>query len=271
MSHTALSVDQFHGLFTHTNREEDLPMGDRASDVHDLNGYNLQSYQLGAMSDRVEAGAMREPHHDRQLRLGTAVWGARSKLSPYEWLAGILGDNRLSRISGWSSSSIAKFRKKHGIQFHPLRDFLPLLGLVADHDVSRASSVPVEVVTELRQYLGIYAFVAEPVEEIVIEDFHGPLLGFESLLIKMNVIDIHRETGINPNIVDRRRKHLGLPSVGLKSKLDPYRHLVNVISIPLLAKLCGITDPRVRQLIRAQERPNGQKSLPADEQCANSL
>jgi len=271
MSHTALSVDQFPGLVTHTNREEDLPMGDRASDVQDLNGYNPQSYQLGAMPDRVEAGAMREPHHDRQLRLGTAVWGARSKLSPYEWLAGILGDNRLSRISGWSSSSIAKFRKKHGIQFHPLRDFVPLLGLVADQDVSRASSVPLEVVTALRQYLRVYEYVAESVDEVKIEDFQGPLLGFESMLTTKNSAEIYRECGINPNIVDRRRKHLGLPSVGLKSKLDPYRHLVNVISIPLLAKLCGITDPRVRQLINAQERLHARKSPLGDGQFADSL
>lgn len=241
-------------------------MGDRASAFPNLNCENLASDQIPATSDLGDTRSVRCPSRGKQLRLGNDVWGARSYLSPYERLAGILRDNQLSRISGWGSFSIAQFRKKHDIQFHPLRDFVPLLGLVADQDVSRASSVPVEVVIELREYLGVFEFVAEPIKEIEIEDFHGPLIGYESLFTKMNVIDIYRVTGINPNIIDRRRQFLGLPALGLKSKLEPYRYLVDVISVPLLAKLCGITDPRVRQLIKAQERSDSPVDLSDDEQ-----
>lgn len=206
---------------------------------------------LGTMSDQDLAnatGVCNQTISARRKLLGVDAWSVEIALSPHMHLLGILSDKEISNISGIGISSVTKYRKENDIHPHPLAEFLPLLGRVTDEDVSRVSEKPISMVERVRWILSIDAFVEEVNDPIRVEDFEGPLLGFESLLTTATSTEIMRQTGIHFSIIERRRDFLGLPVFQHKSKLEPYMHLVGIVPVPLLAKLAGLSGSRVRQL-----------------------
>lgn len=211
---------------------------------------------LGTMSDQDLAnatGVCNRTIGARRKLLGVEAWSVEVALTPHMHLLGILSDKEISNISGVGISSVTKYRKENDIHPHPLAEFVPLLGHVTDEDVARVSEMPLALVEKVRWTLNIEKLVEEVSEPICVEDFEGPFLGFESLLTTKTVTEIERQTGIHFSIIERRRDFLGLPTFQHKSKLEPYKHLVGIVPVPLLAKLVGLSGSRVRQLSKPKE------------------
>jgi len=211
---------------------------------------------LGTMSDQDLAnatGVCNRTIGARRKLLGVEAWSVEVALTPHMHLLGILSDKEISNISGVGISSVTKYRKENDIHPHPLAEFVPLLGHVTDEDVARVSEMPLALVEKTRCILGIEELVVELSDPIHIDNYEGPLLGFESLLTTQTIVEIHRETGIHCSIIERRRDFLELPVFQRKSKLEPYKHLVGIVPVPLLAKLVGLSGSRVRQLSKPTE------------------
>ncbi|HGM4964683.1 hypothetical protein N7592_04535 [Pseudomonas juntendi] len=117
------------------------------------------------------------------------------------------------------------------------------------------SDVPLDAVQQTRESLGFepVAPLLQPVEIAPLQDFHGPLLGYESLLHSMSIAKISRIVGVPYSIIEKRRDFLGVKPYVRVSKAARYNHLLGIIPHSLLAKLAGISASRVQDLSRAKK------------------
>ena len=126
---------------------------------------------------------------------------------------------------------------------------------MSDQEIARVSDVPLDAVQQARESLGFepVAPLLQPIEIAPLQDFHGPLLGYESLLHSMSIAKISRIVGVPYSIIEKRRDFLGVKPYERVSRAVRYNHLLGVIPHSLLAKLAGISASRVQDLSRAKK------------------
>lgn len=164
--------------------------------------------KLGTMTDRKLAGLVGTSvaviRHRREL-FCIEVWSIKQLIKPYRHMFDDNSDLTIARLCGASVKSVTMYRRSEGLAVflrpdplqrrqilplgHPVRPFRQLLGRVPDEDVSKLSGVDVENIASIREEFGLNRVLAadpQPVHQPGWHDFHGPWLGFESLLGSMS-------------------------------------------------------------------------------------
>lgn len=227
---------------------------------------------LGTMKDlhlSLQVGTSRRAIMRRREAYGIPPYTAAKAIAPYAHLLGVLSDRSVGAQCGVSSYMVKTYRESQGILpvfrpkprvqrlpiDHPLRPYKPLFGFVSDQEIGRVADVPLDTVQQARESLGFepVAPVLQPSEVIPLQDSHGPLLGYESLLHSMSIAKICRIVGVPYNVIEKRRDFLGVKPYERVSRAARYNHLLGVIPNTLLAKLAGISASRVRYLSRAKK------------------
>ena len=229
-------------------------------------------WKLGKLSDRDLArvvGTTEGSIRRRRVQFGIEVYSVAVALAPFQHLLGLESDRSVSAKSGVSVKSIQAYRKSQGIAprskvtrriqrlplDHPVRPYKSALGLVPDEDIAEASGVAVEVVQALREAFGLDAAVApspDLAKSAPVEDYHGPGLGYESLLGTMSAAKLSRTVGVAYAVVEARREFLGIAPYKRVSRADRYVHLFGVVPNSVLAKLAGVSHERIAQMRMAK-------------------
>ncbi|HFK8600292.1 TPA: hypothetical protein ACG0RR_005878 [Pseudomonas aeruginosa] len=205
-------------------------------------------WKLGKLSDRDLArlvGTSEGSIRRRRVQFGIEVYSVAVAIAPYQHLLGLESDRSVSAKSGVSVKSIQAYRESQGIAprskvtrrsqrlplDHPVRPYKSALGLVPDEDIAQASGVAVEVVQALREAFGLDAVAPSPdlASPAPVEDYHGPGLGYESLLGTMSAAKLSRTVGVAYAVVEARRQFLGIAPYKRVSRADRYVHLFGVV------------------------------------------
>ncbi|KPW79399.1 hypothetical protein [Pseudomonas cannabina] len=228
--------------------------------------------KLGTMTDRKLAGlvgtSVKVISHRREL-FCIEVWSINQLIKPYRHMFDDNSDLTIARICGASVKSVTTYRRTEGLApflrpdplqrrqrlplGHPVRPFRQLLGLVPDEDVSRLSGVDVESIASIREAFGLHRVLAadpQPGQQPGWHDFHGPWLGFESLLGSMSNSKISRAVNVPISVVEQRRLFLRVQPYRRVSKLEQYRHLFGLVPNNLIAMLAGVSPTRVAAYIK---------------------
>lgn len=228
-------------------------------------------YLLGSMKDlhlAQQVGASRHTIKRRREAYGLPPFTVAQAIAPYQHLLGAQSDRSIGDLAGVSPGMVTAYREAQGILpvlrpkpraqrlplGHPLRAYKPLYGHVSDQEIARVSKVALATVQETREAFGFEPIppVLKPSEADPLPDFHGPLLGYESLLHCMSVAKISRAVGVPYAIVESRRDFLGVKSPERVSRVALYQHLLGVIPHALLAQLAGVSASRISELCRAK-------------------
>ncbi len=227
---------------------------------------------LGTMKDlhlSLQVGTSRHAIKRRREAYGLPPYTVAQAIAPHTHLLGVISDRSVAARCGVSAHMVKAYRESQKILpvfrpkprqqslplGHPLRAYKPLFGFVSDQEIARVSDVPLDAVQQTRESLGFepVAPLLQPVEIAPLQDFHGPLLGYESLLHSMSIAKISRIVGVPYSIIEKRRDFLGVKPYVRVSKAARYNHLLGVIPHSLLAKLAGISASRVQDLSRAKK------------------
>lgn len=229
---------------------------------------------LGKFTDRELArrvGTTEERIARRRKLFALDAYSITQAIEPFRHLLGVESDEQVARLCGASVRSVRDYRQSQGIAprhasrpkarqqrlplGHPLRPYKALFGHVSDDEISRVSGVEVAEVTAMREAFGFgpVAALADPEAPARIADFHGPLLGFESLLSSMSSAKISRAVGVPVAAVDQRRDFLAVP-YRRTARASRYAHLFGVVPNALLAKLAGVSPARIADMRKAMER-----------------
>lgn len=227
---------------------------------------------LGTMKDlhlSQQVGTSRHAIKRRREAYGIPAYTVAQAIAPYAHLLGVLSDRSVGAQCGVSSHMVKTYRESRGILpvfrpkprvqrlpiGHPLRPYKPLFGFVSDQEIARIADVLLDTVQQARESLGFepVAPVLQASEIIPLQDSHGPLLGYESLLHSMSIARISRIVGVPYNIIEKRRDFLGVKPYERVSRAARYNHLLGVIPHTLLAKLAGVSASRVQDLSRAKK------------------
>lgn len=225
--------------------------------------------KLGRIKDQTLAklvGTSKNRIRYRRMAFGIAACTVDQVIEPFRDLLGVESDRVIAGRCGASVASVKAYRESLGIAAklrpvplqrtqripagHPVRPYKALLGLVADQDVAQLAGVTVETVKALREAFGREpaAPLPEPAKQAPIQDFHGPWLGYESLIGTMSAAKISRAVGVPFSVVERRQECLGIPPYKRVSRVDRYKHLLGVVSDGVLAKLASVSPSRVADL-----------------------
>ncbi|BAW26888.1 MULTISPECIES: hypothetical protein [Pseudomonas] len=222
--------------------------------------WELYDSKLGKLKD-VELARLigSTPHRIRRRReqLGIAPWSVGQKIEPYKHLLGYTTDRAIAAQCGVSSKSVKAYRESLGILpvfrpvprkqalplNHDLRPYKPLFGFVSDQEIAQLAGADLAVVQDIREALGF-----EPVPPVpgsstpqLIADYHGPLLGYESLLSTMTPAKISRHVGVPYSIILQRCKDLGIQPFTRVSVASRYDHLLGKVPDALVARLAGVS------------------------------
>lgn len=222
--------------------------------------------KLGKLSD-VELARLIGIHPDRIRRrreqLGIPPWSVAQQIESFKHLLGVLTDGAIASLCGVSPKSVTVYRESLGIlpvlrpaprkqvlpTGHPLRIYKPLFGYVSDQEIAKVAGVDLHLVQEVREALGF-----EPVSPLIEEatsiptaDYHGPWLGYESLLGKVSPAQISREVGVPYDVVEQRRVFLGIAPYKRLSKAVRFDHLLGKVPNSLVAKLAGVSTARIAE------------------------
>jgi hypothetical protein len=227
---------------------------------------------LGTMKDlhlSLQVGTSRHAIKRRREAYGLPAYTVAQAIAPYTHLLGVISDRSVATRCGVSSLMVKNYRESQGILpvfrpkpreqrlpiGHPLRPYKPLFGFVSDQDIARVSGVHLDAVQQARESLGFapVAPLLQPSEVAPLQDSHGPLLGYESLLHCMSIAKISRIVGVPYSVVEKRRDFLGVKPYERVSRAARYDHLLGVIPHTLLAKLAGVSASRVQDLYRAKK------------------
>ena len=223
--------------------------------------------KLGTMTDRKLAGLVGTSvaviRHRREL-FCIEVWSIKQLIKPYRHMFDDNSDLTIARLCGASVKSVTMYRRSEGLAVflrpdplqrrqilplgHPVRPFRQLLGRVPDEDVSKLSGVDVENIASIREEFGLNRVLAadpQPVHQPGWHDFHGPWLGFESLLGSMSDPKVSRTVNVPISVIEQRRIFLGVKPYRRVSKLEQYRYLFGVVPNNLIAMLAGVSPTRV--------------------------
>lgn len=223
--------------------------------------------KLGAMTDRKLAGLVGTSVaviRRRREMFCIEVWSINQLIEPYRHMFADNSDLTIARVCGASVKSVTTYRRSEGLALfvrphplqrrqrlpvgHPVRPFRQLLGLVPDEDVSRLSGVDVESIASVREAFGLNRVIAadpQAAQQNLWHNFHGPWLGFESLLGSMSDPKVSRTVNVPIPVVEQRRIFLGIQPYRRVSKLTRYRHLLGLVPNNLIAKLAGVSHTRV--------------------------
>ena len=216
--------------------------------------------KLGKLKD-VELARLigSTPHRIRRRReqLGIAPWSVGQMIEPYKNLLGFAPDSAIAARCGVTNKSVKAYRESLGILpvfrpaprkqvlplSHDLRPYKSLFGYVSDQEIARLASVDLAMVQEVREGLGF-----EPVPPIPgdspptpIPDYHGPWLGYESLLATMTPTEISRQVGVPYSVIVQRCAFLGIQPYKRVSVASRYDHLLGKVPDALVAKLAGVS------------------------------
>lgn len=227
---------------------------------------------LGTMKDlhlAERAGTTRHTIKRRREAFGLPPYTVAQAIAPYKHLLGVQSDRSIGALCGVSPHMVKNYRESQSVLpvarpkpraqrlpvGHPLRPYKPLFGYVSDQEIARVSNVALATVQEVREAFGFepVAPVLQPGQATPLPDYHGPLLGYESLLHRMSVAKISRAVGVPYAIVEKRRDFLGVKPFERVSRVAQYRHLLGVIPHALLAQLAGVSAARISELSRARE------------------
>jgi hypothetical protein len=226
---------------------------------------------LGSMKDlhlAEQVGTTRHSIKRRREAFGLPPFTVAQAIAQYQHLLGYQSYRSIATLCGVSPRMVKNYCEAQGILpvfrpkpreqrlplGHALRVYAPLFGHVSDQDIARVSKVALATVQEAREALGLTPVepILRPSEPEPLPDYHGPLLGYESLLHCMSVAKISRAVGVPYSIVEKRRDFLGVKPHERVSRVAQYRHLLGVIPSTLLAQLAGVSDSTVSALCRAK-------------------
>lgn len=222
--------------------------------------WELYDCKLGQLKD-VELARLigTTPHRisRRREQLGIAPWSVGQKIEPYKHLLGYTTDSAIAARCGVHSKSVKAYRESLGILpvfrpvprkqalplSHELRPYKPLFGLVSDQEIAQLAVVDLAVVQEIREALGFEPVLPVPGSTTPqqIADYHGPLLGFESLLSTMTPTEISRHAGVPYSVVVQRCEALGVQPFKRVSVASRYDHLLGKVPDALVARLAGVS------------------------------
>lgn len=229
--------------------------------------------KLGRIKDQTLAkliGTTKNRIRHRRQMFGIEAYTVDQAINPYRHLLGVESDLYVSRQCGVSVSSVTTFRESLGIPpkprpiplqrkqripaNHPVRPYKALLGLVPDEDIARLSGAPVTTVKALREAFGFEpaAPLPEPPKRVLIPNYQGPWLGYESLFGTMSAAKISRAVGVPFSVVERRQEFLGITPYQRVSRVSRYKHLVGVVSDNVLAKLAGVSPSRIADIRKSE-------------------
>ena len=243
---------------------------DREADWHRIGVPRWYDCKLGTMGDKklaaLTGSSVGKLRHRREL-FSIPAWNVGIAIAPYGHLLGCRSDSEIGRMADVSPSSVKTYRESLGIKAHTriapgpripvghlVKPYSALLGLIEDEPIASLSGVTVNVVTELRESLRIAP--CKPLPQLdplpSIENYVGPLLGYESMFYTTSDAKISRATGVPITIIEKRRLSLAVPPYQRKSRLTPYEHLLGVVSNTLLAKLVGLSVARISDLRKSK-------------------
>ena len=223
--------------------------------------------KLGTMTDKKLAGlvgtSVATVRRRREL-FGIEVWSVNQLIEPYRHMFDENSDLTIARACGASVKSVTTYRRSQGLSEyvrpttlqrrqrlavgHPVRPFKLLLGRVTDEELARLSGVDVESIASIREQFGLSRFLAEPsqpIQQNAWANFHGPWLGYESLLGSMSDPKVSRTVNVPVSVVEQRRIFLGIQPYRRVSKLERYRHLLGLVPNNLIALIAGVSHTRV--------------------------
>ncbi|MDY7536444.1 hypothetical protein RGV33_33010 [Pseudomonas sp. Bout1] len=236
---------------------------DRVADWTRIGVPRWYDCKLGTMGDKQLAaitGSTRGKIRYRRELFNIPAWNIGIAIAPYSHLLGCRSDAEIGRKADVSPSSVKTYRESLGIKAHTrvapgqripvghlIKPYSALLGLIEDEPLATLSGVTVNVVTELRESLRIAPCKPLPQRDPLpsIENYVGPLLGYESMFYTTSDAKISRATGVPITIIEKRRLSLAVPLYQRKSRLTPYEHLLGLVSNNLLAKLVGLSVARI--------------------------
>jgi len=227
--------------------------------------------KLGRMTDRALAnlvGTTEQSIRRRRVLFKIEAYSVDLAIEPFAHLFGIKSDQFIADQCGVSVPSVRAYRKARGIARKPraaeLAELCPIapparpyqaaLGLVPDHEIATAWGLDVEDVEQVRVELGLPTAPPLPgaPEPVAIEDFHGPGLGYESLLGTMSTAKISRVVGVPEAFIEARRQFLGIDPYQRVSRAERFVHLFGVIPNNVISKLAGVSGARIRMLRKAR-------------------
>lgn len=228
---------------------------------------------LGKYTDRKLAmltGTTEKRIYSRRRDFGIKAYSISQAIEPYLALLGSESDGAVAALCGASVRSVRDFRQSRNIPprhesrprptqqrlpADPLRPYTALLGKVPDADVARLSGLGVEEVRSLRESFNLPE--VDPIDEQApaprVKDFHGPLLGYESLLGTVSDAKVSREVGVPYGVVVARRIFLDIPPYQRIARASRYKHLIGVVSDSVLAKLAGVSRTRIADMRKGIE------------------
>jgi hypothetical protein len=228
--------------------------------------------KLGTMTDRKLAGlvgASVAVIRRRRELFCIEVWSINQLIKPYSHMFDDNSDLAIARVCGASVKSVTTYRRSEGLPEyvrpatlqrrqrlpagHPMRPFKLLLGRVTDEELARVSGVDVESIASIRESFGLSPFLAEafqPIQQNAWADFHGPWLGYESLLGSMSDPKVSRAVNVPVSVVEKRRIFLAIQPYRRVSKLERYRHLLGLIPNNLIALIAGVSHTRVADYLK---------------------
>lgn len=230
--------------------------------------------KLGTMSDerlgRLTGVKTSRIRYRREL-FRIDPWSTSAAIEPYKDILGVRSNAHIARLAGVSAASVKIYREAQGIPRrvkpkgspripldHPVWPYRSLIGLVDNKTLASVSGVSVRRVANLLAVLKVEEGPSAPraLRRKTIPNYQGPWLGFESLLGSMSVTMISRTVGVPYNVVEKRRKFLGIPPFQRTTRLTQYEHLLEVASVPpsVLGKIVGLSASRVSELRRKKMR-----------------
>ncbi|WP_238397004.1 hypothetical protein [Pseudomonas putida] len=232
---------------------------------------------LGKFTDRELAsrvGTTEKRITARRRQFGIEAYSITQAIAPFKHLLGAESDVSIAAKCGASVKSVRHYRRSLGIptqhkampaptpplpKEHPLYRYKALLGRVPDEDVCRLSGVGFEDVANAREALGRHSVHLddEPECVAVICDYHGPLLGYESLLGTIPDTKVSRQVGVPVAVVEARRIYLGIKRFKRVSRAAHYAYLLGLVPDSLLAELTGVSHTRIADMRKAMKRGAG--------------
>lgn len=150
---------------------------------------------------------------------GVPGFAIKSKIAPFDHLLGVLTDREVAALAGVTEPAVNRRRRTRGIQS------------------STGTGLPLPPLQEPRP-------VPPPVTTA---DYPDAIYRYEAQLGKFSDAKVCRQTNVPLNVVEARRKELGIPAYVRTSKAAGFDHLLGKISDAEIARRCGLSKPTVRR------------------------
>jgi transcriptional regulator with XRE-family HTH domain len=205
--------------------------------------------KLGTMADRRLSQLTGVPVHKIRYRrelFGIKTW-SKHAMHPFIEQLGLTANSEVARLTGLSRSTVGRYARSLSVCSEALYPFRTLIGLIDDAQLAALAGIDEDQVTTVREQLDLPPALPQPIPKAsIVENYQGPMLGFESILGSMSDARVSQATGVPIDTVESRRRFLKIPPYKRESKLTPYEHLLGHVPYSVLAKLTGLSSTRVR-------------------------